>query len=85
MAQIIFPIAEQDDRASRWSRLRLLEQFVAAGAVKRIVQRRSTTRPQHAHAFSQLLRVVREILRHFRRRVKPDDHRLVVALAHSLV
>ena len=65
--------------------LRRLQQLVAAGKIKRVVERRAAAGTQFVHSARQQLGIVGEILRNLGRHVKAHHKRLVVARTNRLV
>ncbi len=83
MAQVIFAVAQQNNRATHRSYLFLLQQLVPARKVERVVHRGAPTRPQHSHTGRETLRVIGEILCNFRSGVEADHECLVIVWAND--
>ena len=83
MAQVVVAVAQQNNRAAHRAGLLLLEQFVAAGKVERVIHRGAAARPQHAHADRKMFGAVGEILGHFGSGVEADHECLVIARAND--
>ena len=82
VALIVFAVAQQNDGAAHRTGLLVLQQFVAAGEVERVIHCGAAAGAQAAHADRKLLGVIGEILHDFGRHVEANHECLVIMRAN---
>src|ERR1700733_11862806 len=85
LALIVLSVANDDNCLSHGMIGPVLQKFIFAGMVDRIVKRRPTAIMQLVHSSREQLHVVCKILRHLAVAVEANDKRLIVAGAKGVI
>ena len=85
VALVIFSVSKQNDRAAHRTYVLGLQQFIAAGKIKRIVHCGTAAGTQRAHSDGKQFGVVGEILRDFGRDVETHHKTFVIFSTYGLI